>query len=84
MEKDQLDYMEKSLKTRFVLNKILKKENIHADESILEAETSALMEYRKDLDAREAKAYVESMLLNEKLFKLLEGEKEENKSEEAE
>lgn len=78
--KDQREYIERSLKTKFVLSEILKVENIHADPAEAEKEAVRIKNYRPDMNEKDARAYAESMILNEKLFALLEG-REEKKEE---
>jgi len=71
--KEQRDYVERSLKIKFVLSAILEKEKMEIPEETVESEAAALMSHDKQVGAEEARAYVKSWLLNEKLFALLEG-----------
>ncbi len=73
VDQDHKEYIEKSLKTRFVLSELLRAENITADPGEVEKETMVMRNYRPDMDEEKARAYAESMILNEKLFAMLEG-----------
>ncbi|MDO8504548.1 MAG: trigger factor [Candidatus Liptonbacteria bacterium] len=77
--KEQREYVEKSLKTKFVLSEILKIEKITANPEEAEAEAAIIKNYRPDFSKEQALACAESMILNKNLFALLEGEKEEKK-----
>jgi len=71
--KEQRDYIERSLKTKFVLSAILEKEKLDVPDEDVEREAKHLRAYDHGLSDEAAKAYAKSMLLNEKLFELLEG-----------
>jgi trigger factor len=71
--KEQRDYVERSLKTKFVLSAILEKEKLEIPEEIVEREAKILKNYRQDMTPDAARAYAKSWLLNEKLFEFLEG-----------
>jgi FKBP-type peptidyl-prolyl cis-trans isomerase (trigger factor) len=81
VDSDHKEYVERSLKTKFVLSEILRAENITADPGEMEKEVTLMRSYRPDMSDEHARAYAESMILNEKLFAMLEGEekKEEEK-----
>lgn len=72
IDKDHEEYIEKSLKTKFVLSGLLKVEGITADPGEVEKEAMIMKGYRSDVSEEKARAYAESMILNEKLFALLE------------
>lgn len=61
-------------KMQLVFNEIAKKENITADNTIVENEVKKLLELYKGADADRARVYVETTLVNEQVVKLLEGE----------
>lgn len=71
--KEQRDYIERSLKTKFVLSAILEKEKLDVPDEDVEREAKAMRAYDPGFSEEAAKAYAKSMLLNEKLFALLEG-----------
>jgi FKBP-type peptidyl-prolyl cis-trans isomerase (trigger factor) len=71
--KEQRDYIERSLKTKFVLSVILEKEKLDVSDADVEREAKAMRNYDAGLSDEAAKTYAKSMLLNEKLFGLLEG-----------
>lgn len=74
--KEQKDYVERSLKTKFVLSAILEKEKLEIPEETVEAEAITLKNREAQLSMEEARGYAKSWLLNEKLFALLEGREE--------
>lgn len=82
VDKDHKEYIEKSLKTKFVLSEILKTENISADPGEVEKEAMIMRNYRPEMNEDQSRAYAESMLLNEKMFAMFEGREEENPKEE--
>lgn len=71
--KEQRDYIERSLKTKFVLSAILEKEKLDVPDVDVEREAKIMRTYDQGLSEEAARAYAKSMLLNEKLFGLLEG-----------
>ena len=76
--KEQREYVEKSLKTKFVLSEILKAEKISASPEEVETEAVIMKNYQAGLSEKQARGYAESMILNKKLFELLEGETPKN------
>lgn len=82
--KDQREYLERLIKTRFVLSEILRAENITAPAPEVEVEAEHVRRHRTDLTPEQAHSYAESAILESKLFDLLEGreKKEEAKTEE--
>ena len=63
---------EKKAKLSLILDKISKVEKIVADEIEVEKEVNHLLEHYKDADPTRARMHVESVLINEKIFKFLE------------
>lgn len=68
---------EKRSKQQLVLNKIALAENIVPDENTVKKEVDHLLDRYKDADPERARIYVETILVNEKVFELLEGQKKE-------
>ncbi len=64
---------EKRAKLQLVLNAIAKKDEVKADLSIVDHEVSNLLEKHKDADETRVRIYVESVLMNEAVMKMLEG-----------
>jgi trigger factor len=62
----------KRAKLQLILNEIAKKENVSPDPSAVDHEADHLMEQYKDADKDRVKVYVESVLTNEEVMKLLE------------
>jgi FKBP-type peptidyl-prolyl cis-trans isomerase (trigger factor) len=58
-----------------VLHKIAETEKITADPERAEKEIKAVLEHYPDADLNRVRNYVESMLVNEKVFDLLVGKK---------
>jgi len=63
---------EKRAKLQLVLNTIAQKDSIKADPSIVDHEVSNLLEKHKDADESRVRIYVESVLMNEAVMKMLE------------
>lgn len=63
---------EKRAKLQMIINSISQKENLKPTEEEIEKEVSQIMQTYKDADITRAKAYVEQVLGNEKVFKFLE------------
>lgn len=72
LRKDSRDAAEKRAKTGLVLHAIGVAEAVVPDEVALEAESGKIMTTYKDADPSAVRHYVESMLKNEMVFKLLE------------
>ncbi|MCA9363803.1 trigger factor [Candidatus Kaiserbacteria bacterium] len=66
---------EKRAKLQLVLNEIGKKEEINPDPSAVDHQVSHLLEQYKDADETRVRVYVESVLTNEVILKMLEEQK---------
>lgn len=66
---------EKRAKTQVILNHIGTAENIQVSEDEIKKEVDAIMNYYKDADPVRASIYVETMLMNEKVWQFLESQK---------
>ena len=66
---------EKRAKLQMIIHGIAEKENLKPTEEEIEADVTKITEMYKDADASRARAYVEQMLENEKVFKFLEEQK---------
>lgn len=75
--KEQKGQIEHSLKTRFILGKILETEKITAEAQELGNEIQALSAVSGGMPEDRLKEYAASAIINRKLFKLLKGEVEE-------
>ena len=64
---------EKKAKLQLILNTIAKTENIKPESKDVEKEVEYILEYYKDADKERAYVYAESVLMNELVFKFLEG-----------
>lgn len=72
LEKEFTPDAEKKAKLGLILNKISKMEKIIADEKEVEKEVNHILEHYKDADPEKARIYAENVLMNEKIFQLLE------------
>jgi len=63
---------EKRAKLQMIINLISQKENLKPTEEEIEKEVAEIMQVYKEADITRAKAYVEQVLGNEKVFKFLE------------
>lgn len=63
---------EKKAKLALILDEIAKIEKIVANEEQVEKEIATILEHYKDADKERARAHVENVLINEKVFQLLE------------
>ncbi len=63
---------EKKAKLSLVLHEIGKVEGLKAEEKDIETEVAMILEHYKDADPERARAHVENVLVNEKIFKFLE------------
>ncbi len=63
---------EKRAKLQLILNKIAQEEKIVTDKEAVENETDALLKMYKDADEHRVRIYVESVLINEAVMKMLE------------
>ena len=66
---------EKRAKTQLLLNKIAIDEKIEIKEEDIKKEVDALLNYYKDADRVRATIYVETIMLNEAVWKFLEEQK---------
>jgi len=73
LRKEWFPDAEKRAKLQLVLNKIAIEEKIEPDKGDVEKETKHLQEHYKDVSQDRIKAYVEMILVNEKVLKFLEG-----------
>jgi len=64
---------ENRAKLQLILNKIAITENIHPDKEKLEHEVDHILSHMEGADPDRVRVYVETMLTNEEVFKLLEG-----------
>lgn len=65
-------HAEKKAKLQLILNAIARTENIKPSEQEIEAEVDHIVEHYKDADRERAAVYAETVLTNEKVFRLLE------------
>lgn len=65
----------KRVKLELILGKIATVENLGAETEAVEKETDALLAHHKDADRERARAYVENLLTNDKVFEFLENQK---------
>lgn len=65
---------EKKAKLALVLHEIGKVEGLKAEEKDIETEVAMILEHYKDADPERARAHVENVLVNEKIFKFLENQ----------
>jgi len=63
---------EKRAKIQFVLDKIIRKENIKANQAELEKNVKQILEQYKDAKEEQVRSYVEMVLSNQEVFSLLE------------
>lgn len=75
LKKEWTPAAEKRAKLQLVLNEIAKTEKIEADKSLVDAQVDQLKEQYKDADEARVRVYVESILQNEAVIKLLEEQK---------
>lgn len=62
----------KSVKLRFILRKIAEEEKISNSEEEIKKEVDHILQHHKEIDIAKARAYVDDVLKNEKVFSLLE------------
>jgi trigger factor len=65
---------EKRAKLQLVLNEIAKNENVELDQGKVDQEVDHLITHYKDADPARVRIYVESIMKNEEIMKMLEGE----------
>jgi trigger factor len=66
---------EKRAKVQMIVGEIAVKENLKPDAEQVKEEVKKVMEAYKDADERNAKMYIENVLVNEEVFKFLEEQK---------
>jgi len=74
LRKEWLGDAKKRAKTQLIMNKIAVDEKIEAPKDKLEKESALLLKHYKDADPINVKTYVETILLNEEIFKFLENQ----------
>jgi FKBP-type peptidyl-prolyl cis-trans isomerase (trigger factor) len=74
LRKEWRPHAEKKAKLQLILNKIATDEKIVVDAKEIEAEVKHIVAHYKDADTERAAIYAETVLMNEKVFKMLEGE----------
>ncbi|MEI6042099.1 MAG: trigger factor [bacterium] len=72
MKKEWTPDAEKRAKTQLLLNKIAIDEKIEVSEDAIKKEVDALLNYYKDADRVRATIYIETVMLNEAVWKFLE------------
>jgi FKBP-type peptidyl-prolyl cis-trans isomerase (trigger factor) len=75
LKKEWTPDAEKRAKVQLVITKIALDEKIEADQEIVKREVENLLKTYKDATEERTKAYVEMMLVNEKVFEWLENQK---------
>jgi len=63
---------EKRAKMQLVLTQIAENEKLEADQERLEKEMAHILEHYKEADEERVRIYINSMLLNERVFEFLE------------
>lgn len=66
---------EKRVKMELIMSEIVAKENLTVDEETMNKEVEQVLQNYPGADRKRAEAYVEQVLLNEQVFKLLENQK---------
>jgi len=72
LKKEWTPAAEKRAKLQLILNEIAKKEKISADSELVDKQVKELLEQYKDADETRVRTYVESILANEAVLKMLE------------
>lgn len=75
IRKDWVPHAEKKAKLQLILNAISVAENIKPDHKEIEEEVNHIVEHYKDADRERASVYAETVLTNDKVFRMLEGGK---------
>ncbi len=70
---------EKRAKLQLILNEIAKKEELKPDAKLVEEQVAEILKQYKDADESRVKTYVESILVNEVVLKMLEGDNDSEK-----
>jgi len=74
MKKEWRPAAEKRARLQLVLNKIAKEEDVKPDEKQLNDQVKQLLEQYKEADEARVRIYVESVMTNEEVMKLLESQ----------
>lgn len=75
IRKEFKDDAEKRAKVQMIVGEIAVKENLKPDPEKVKEEVKKIMEAYKDANENNAKMYIESVLVNEEVFKFLENQK---------
>ena len=75
LKKEWTPDAEKRAKTQLIINKIAIEEKIEVDQEAVKKEVDAIMNYYKDADRVRAEIYIETVMLNEAVWKFLEEQK---------
>lgn len=75
IRKEWTPLAEKKAKLQIILNTIAETEKLHADPKEIEEEVGHILAHYKDADREQAYTYAETVLMNENVFKFLEGVK---------
>jgi FKBP-type peptidyl-prolyl cis-trans isomerase (trigger factor) len=73
IRKEWTPHAEKKAKLQLILNAIADAEKIKPDPKEIEAEVNHIVEHYKDADRERAAIYADTVLTNEKVFRMLEG-----------
>lgn len=74
LRKEWLPEARKRVKLELILGKIAATENIIPEAEVVDKETDALLSHHKDADRDRARAYIENLLTNDKVFEFLESQ----------
>ncbi len=80
LEEQELEYVERQLKTRLILGKIAETEKIVPEEKEVEQNSEYLMRRHPESDPEQVYHYVVNMLTNEMVLELLEGKEKETQA----
>lgn len=72
IRKDWIPHAEKKAKLQLILNAIADAEKIKPDQKEIEAEVDHIVKHYKDADRERASVYADTVLTNEKVFRMLE------------
>ena len=72
LRKDWRPHAEKKAKLQLILNRIVTLEKIKVEQNEIENEVNHILTHYKDADKERASVYAETVLTNEKVFKMLE------------
>jgi len=74
IKKEWVGDAEKRAKIELIIGKISGEEKVEADKEAVDLEVAKILEYYKDADPARARMHVENVLMNEKVFKMLESQ----------